>query len=256
MLTILPQFTACATWVMAISLLLSGMAMLIVMLIAWHYVFNFNVAGESWSIDAGLAVLSFILSKVWMASVLQMVTLYNGVGGGAVSALAAMRMFGNQAVGTTGLVLMLTGALVGSVSLSGSLIAWTRLNGMIKNPLRIRGQQSFGLAVLIVGLALGATIVLTAGGDAGQLIATPGLIYGLLGCALLFGALITLPIHQAQIPLAIYSFNAITGLAIGLEGFVMRSPTLMIAGAFIGTTRVLLTLPMTRWARLEASGRG
>jgi len=187
---------------------------------------------------------------------LQMVALYNSIGGGAASAVAAAGMSGGKAEGIGRLVVMLIGALIGAASMSGSLIAWTKLNGIIEKPLRVIGQQALSLTVIVAAVAIGGYIVLTAQGGTDRLIATPGLIYWLLGCALLFGALITLPIGRAQMPVVIYTCNAFTGLAVGLEGFVLRSPTLMIVGMVIGSARAFLTLLMASgWNEAEETGR-
>ena len=78
-----------------------------------------------------------------MTSMPQMVAIYNGMGGGAAGAIAAVELFGDKADGVTQLAVTLIGALIGAVSLSGSLIAWAKLDGVIKKPLRVRGQQAF-----------------------------------------------------------------------------------------------------------------
>ena len=74
--------------------------------------------------------------KVAMTAMPQMVALYNGMGGGAAGAIAAVELFGNKTQGATQLIMTLLGALIGAVSLSGSLIAWAKLDGVIKKPLR------------------------------------------------------------------------------------------------------------------------
>ena len=95
-----------------------------------------------------------------MTAMPQMVAIYNGMGGGAAGAIAAVELFGNKAPGTTQLVVTLLGALIGSISLSGSLIAWAKLQGVIKKPLRIRGQQYFNILVLLGTLAVAGYLVL------------------------------------------------------------------------------------------------
>ena len=70
----------------------------------------------------------------------------------------------------------------------------------------------------------------------------------LFACGLIFGALMTLRMRGAQMPVMISIYNVVTGLAVGLEGFVLRSPALMIAGVAVSTARMVLTLQMTkRW---------
>ena len=93
------------------------------------------------------------------------------MGGGAAGAIAAVELFGNKAPGTTQLVVTLFGALIGAVSLSGSLIAWAKLQGVIKKPLRVRGQQYFNILVLLGTLAVAGYLVYVAQGASSQLLA-------------------------------------------------------------------------------------
>ena len=74
----------------------------------------------------------------------------------------------------------------------------------------------------------------------------PQLIYLFFGCALVFGILMTLPIGGADMPVVISIYNAFTGLAVGLEGFVLQNPALMIAGMVVGAAGMLLTLLMAK----------
>jgi NAD(P) transhydrogenase subunit beta len=246
MLSMIPGFTIGATDLMTLSLLMSGLGMLIVILASSVYMFSVNTAGISNAVDAGIAVFAFVVSKLWMTSMLQMTALYNGIGGGAVGAFAAMELSGNRAAGPTRLGVTLIGALIGVVSLSASLIAWAKLNGLIVRPLRVKGQQAFSVAVMVTAFAIGSYIVCTAPSDADPLGGMPWSMYVLFACGLIFGALMTLRMRGAQMPMMISIYNAITGLAVGLEGFVLRSPTLMIAGMAIGTARMVLTLQMTK----------
>ncbi len=95
----------------------------------------------------------------------QMVALYNGMGGGAAGAIAAVELFGGKAQGLTALVVTLLGALIGAVSLSGSLIAWAKLDGVINKPLRVKGQQVANGLVLLATLAVGGYIVVSSAGE-------------------------------------------------------------------------------------------
>ncbi len=174
----------------------------------------------------------------------QMVAIYNGMGGGAAGAIAAVELLGHKGPGTTQLVVTLLGALIGSISLSGSLIAWAKLEGVLKKPLRIRGQQYFNIFFLLGTLAVAAYLVYVLQGASDQLLPTPQLIYLFFGCALIYGILMTLPIGGADMPVVISIYNAATGLAVGLEGFVLANPALMIAGMVVGAAGTLLTLLM------------
>jgi len=77
----------------------------------------------------------------------------------AAAAIAAVELFGNKADGVTQLVVTLLGALIGAVSLSGSMIAWAKLDEILKKPLRFHGQQIFNGLVALATLAIGGYIV-------------------------------------------------------------------------------------------------
>ncbi len=238
------------------GILVAGVGMLVAVLVSFLYVFDVSAAAKPHlMVNLGLAVLALILGggvawwggkKVAMTAMPQMVAIYNGMGGGAAGAIAAVELFGNKADGVTQLVVTLTGALIGAVSLSGSLIAWAKLDGVIHKPLRVRGQQLLNGAILLATLALGAYIVFAAQSGTDPLITMPRLIYLFFGFALLYGVLMTLPIGGADMPVVISIYNAFTGLAVGLEGFVLQNPALMIAGMVVGAAGTLLTLLMAR----------
>jgi NAD(P) transhydrogenase subunit beta len=188
----------------------------------------------------------FIGKKVAMTAMPQMVALFNGMGGGAAGAIAAVVLFGNKAKGTTELIVTLVGALIGAVSLSGSLVAWAKLDGKIKKPFRIRGQQFLNGAVMLITVAVGAYLVTVTITGETPLIAMDRLIELYFGCAFIFGILMTLPIGGADMPVVISIYNAFTGLAVGLEGFVLQNPALMIAGMVVGAAGSLLTTLMAK----------
>jgi len=252
MLTMIPHFATGATGLMAIFLLMSALGMLILVLVGLLYVATLNWAGTSRMMDFGLAAFAFVIGKLWMTSMLPMVALSNGIGGGAAGAFAAVELFADKAAGSDLRAVTLIGALIGAASLSGSLIAWARLKGIIGKPSRTRGRQALGLAAIATALVVGGGLIIltagifTAGGGADRLIAAPGWISLLLGCALLAGALMTFPVGTARMPGMISIYNGLTGIAIGLEGFALRSPTLIIAGMVVGAARMVCTLPMAR----------
>ena len=238
------------------GIFVAGLGMLVAILASFLYVFGVSAATRPYlTANIGLAVVALGLGggaswwsgrKVAMTSMPQMVALYNAMGGGAAGAIAAIELLGNKAQGATQLVVTLIGALIGAVSLSGSLVAWAKLDGVINKPLRVKGQQFFNGLVMLVTLSIGAYIAFVATGDADRLTAMPGLIYLFFGCALLFGILMTLPIGGADMPVVISIFNAFTGLAVGFEGFVLQNPALMIAGMVVGAAGLLLTLLMAK----------
>ena len=209
-----------------------------------HLVVNIGLALVALALGGGLAWWSG--RTVAMTSMPQMVALYNGAGGGAAGAIAAVELLGDKAHGTTALVVTLLGALIGAVSLSGSLIAWAKLDGVIDKPLRMKGQQALNAAVLLATVAVGAWIVAETLAPAATVLSLPAGIAVFFGLALALGVLMTLPIGGADMPVVISIFNAFTGLAVGLEGFVLQNPALMIAGMVVGAAGLLLTLLMAR----------
>ena len=238
------------------GIMVAGVGMLVAVLASFLYAFDVSATAKPHlMVNLGLAIIALMLGgglawwsgkKVAMTSMPQMVALYNGMGGGAAGAIAAVELFGNKADGATQLVVTLIGALIGAVSLSGSLIAWAKLDRVIKKPLRVGGQQAFNGLIALATLGVGGYIVFVTEFGVTPLIAMANLIYLFFGCALAFGVLMTLPIGGADMPVVISIYNAFTGLAVGLEGFVLQNPALMIAGMVVGAAGMLLTLLMAK----------
>jgi NAD(P) transhydrogenase subunit beta len=181
--------------------------------------------------------------SVKMTAMPQMVALFNGVGGGAV-ALIALAEFHNLTplpgeLPAEESVTILLSALIGSISFSGSLIAFAKLQELLSGrPIVYPGQQFVNGAVLLTALALGGAIVAGAEGDA--------LVVALIAAALLFGVLFVLPIGGADMPVVISLLNAFTGLAAAAAGFLLHNNVLIVAGALVGASGTLLTLLMGR----------
>ena len=176
--------------------------------------------------------------KVAMTDMPQMIALYNGMGGGAAAAIAAVELFSGEDHGITFAVLAVLGGLIGAVSFSGSLIAFAKLQGLMKRTIRFGGQQIVNLLLLFATVALGGWIVATHGSLE---IVT---VFFLL--ALLLGITMTLPIGGADMPVVISLYNALTGLAVAFEGFVLQNAAMIIAGTVVGAAGTLLTQLMAK----------
>jgi H+-translocating NAD(P) transhydrogenase subunit beta len=234
----------------------AGLGMAAAVLASFLYVFTVGAAAKPHlAVNSGLAVVALSIGggvawwtgkKVALTAMPQLVALLNGMGGGAAGAIAAVELFGNKTQGVTQLVVALIGALIGAVSLSGSLIAWAKLDGVLKRPLRVTGQHIFNAVLLLATVAVGGYFIVAASSGLEPLIAKPHLIELFFGCALILGVLTTLPIGGADMPVVISIYNAFTGLAVGLEGFVLQIPALMIAGMVVGASGLLLTLLMAK----------
>jgi NAD(P) transhydrogenase subunit beta len=234
----------------------AGVGMLAAVLASFLYVFTVDAAAKPHlMVNLGLAAAALLIGaggawwsgkKVAITAMPQAVALFNGMGGGAAGAIAAVELFCNRAHGATQLIVTLLGALIGSVSLSGSIIAWAKLDQILKKPLQVPGLQVFNGLVLLVAVAVAGYLVFTVVGGSTPLLTRAELIEIFFGIALIYGILMTLPIGGADMPVVISVYNAFTGLAVGLEGFVLHNPALMIAGMLVGAAGLLLTVLMAQ----------
>ena len=177
--------------------------------------------------------------KVKMTDMPQMVAIYNGMGGGAAAAIAAIEFARGEAHSLVTLTLGALGALIGSVSFTGSCIAFAKLQGLLDKPYRLPAQNAVNVVLALVAVMLGAIMVSMAP-------AHPPLILLFFAVALVLGVIVTLPIGGADMPVVISLFNAFTGLAVGFEGYVQGNPALIIAGIVVGAAGTLLTQLMAK----------
>ncbi|MDE2140022.1 MAG: NAD(P)(+) transhydrogenase (Re/Si-specific) subunit beta [Gammaproteobacteria bacterium] len=175
-----------------------------------------------------------------MTAMPQMVALYNGMGGGAAAAIACQELIRGKPFATAEVVLTVIGAIIGAVSFSGSLIAFAKLQGLIKKSLRYRVQQYVNALLLAVTVALGIWIMVVHGNPAWYIV-LPFFVV-----ALAFGILVTLPIGGADMPVVISLYNACTGLAVAFEGFALQNAAMIIAGMLVGAAGTLLTQLMAK----------
>lgn len=195
-----------------------------------------NVALIVIAIASSVGIAWVTGKKVAMTDMPQMIALYNGMGGGAAGAISAVVLFGGGEHTPTHMILAVAGAIIGTVSFSGSIIAWAKLDGRIKGVLRFKGIQAFNGLLFLTTAALGAYIALWHGGQ-------PAMI-AFFALALIFGVMMTLPIGGADMPVVISLYNAFTGLAVAFEGFVIGNPAMIIAGTIVGSAGSLLTALM------------
>jgi H+-translocating NAD(P) transhydrogenase subunit beta len=232
------------------GIVLAGIGMLVAVLASFGYLAGVEAAARAHRLaNLGLALLALAIGIGWawrsgkrvaITARPQMVALYNGMGGGAAAAVAAVELTGTRADGALQLGVTMLGALIGSISLAGSVIAWAKLDGRMNSAWRFKGQSFLNAAVLLATVILGGLVLSGVDGSG-----TVGLALFFLG-ALAFGVLMTLPIGGADMPVVISLYNAFTGLAVGLEGFALQNPALMIAGMVVGSAGTLLTMLMAK----------
>lgn len=216
------------------------------------------------AIGVGAAWVS--AKKVAITDMPQMVALYNGMGGGSAAAIgavellryafivhrdtsnwseAAVAQLAARAPGATTLALAVIGSAIGAVSLSGSVIAWAKLDGRLDRRVTFPGQQLFNLGVALAVVALGVWAAVSL---------SPLAIVAFFVAALALGVLMTLPIGGADMPVVISLYNAFTGLAVSFEGYVLGNEALIIAGMMVGAAGILLTRLMAKAMNRPVSG--
>jgi NAD(P) transhydrogenase subunit beta len=198
-------------------------------------------------IFGGIAIGTIIgwltAKKVQMTKMPELVSMFNGMGG-ACAALISLIEFnhlthtdtGNASIGT--LIAIIAGLIIGSVSFSGSVIAYLKLNGTMNKPVRLPSYNIINTFVMIGVLAFGGYIAFTGGNMM--------LVYLLFVVALVYGILFTLPIGGADMPVVISLLNSFTGLAAAFGGFLYDNKIMLTGGILVGSAGTLLTLVMCK----------
>ncbi len=217
----------------------AGMLLATAVTLAFTDASPFNLMLVIGAIAVGGIVAWVSGKRVAMTDMPQMIALYNGMGGGAAAAIAAVELYRGSEHSLVHLAMATIGGFIGSVSFSGSLIAFAKLQGLITKSVRFRGQKVLNLAILLITAALGVMVV--SGAEAGLPIVSLFFVF-----ALLLGIAMTLPIGGADMPVVISLYNALTGLAVGFEGFVLDNAAMIIAGTVVGAAGTLLTQLMAK----------
>jgi NAD(P) transhydrogenase subunit beta len=222
---------------------IGAVGMLLAIVVTWV-----KVGGTSW----WALVLGMLLGggfgavaarRVKMTAMPQMVALFNGVGGGAAALIALAEL--HRILPEPGrpkldidTAIVLSG-LIGAISFAGSMVAFAKLQELIKGrPITYPGQKVVNLALLAACLAVG--IALVAG------VQDQWLLWLVVAGGALFGVLFVLPIGGADMPVVISLLNAFTGLAVAVGGFELENNVLIVSGMLVGASGTLLTMLMGR----------
>ena len=217
------------------------------MLLAIIVTFAQNEVVSYWEIAVGMAVGgtfgAVAARKVHMTAMPQMVALFNGVGGGA-AALISLAEFHLHAPDPGTLqwdisTAIMLSAIIGSISFSGSLVAFAKLQELIRGRPIVYPLQQPTNALVFAGV-LAAGIAIAAGAE------QQWLIWALIGGSALFGVLFVLPIGGADMPVVISLLNAFTGLAAAATGFELENNVLIVSGMLVGASGTFLTIMMGR----------
>lgn len=224
----------------------------------------------------------FAAKNVKMTAMPEMVSLFNGMGG-ACALLISVSEFkhiihnsfffegakgipgfylSEQSIGHLDIFIMIAGLVIGSVSFAGSVMAWGKLNGKIKD-FTFKGQTYINLIILILLIIYSCLIIkilplkiseigYTLPIENGHYIQTAFyessvyLFYGLIPLALLYGVLFVMPIGGADMPVVISLLNSFTGIAAACGGFMYNNKAMLTGGILVGAAGTLLTLLMCK----------
>ena len=183
----------------------------------------------------GSAIGAFAAKKVQMTEMPEMVALFNGLGGAASTLVASAEFFrGGADPQTTVLATICLSVLIGTITLSGSLIAFAKLKGIMKGaPITYRGQHVINGLMVTAVLTLGVMLVLNPSNWI--------LLIAILGLATILGVTSVIPIGGADMPVVISLLNSYSGLAAAATGFVISNNVLIISGALVGASGLILT---------------
>jgi len=205
----------------------------------------------NWNLNCTLMVVGILIGlalgaigaySVKMTAMPQMVAAFNGLGGGSaalVASLEFLRRAQSHEITTFVAVTMLFATLIGSLSFSGSIIAFLKLEGKFEKPHTFPGQNF--LNGLILAVILGLCAYLTGWATTNT---TAFMVMFLL--ALVFGIAMVMPIGGADMPVVISLLNSFTGLAVAADGFTINNLSMIVAGTLVGSSGTLLTLLMCK----------
>jgi NAD(P) transhydrogenase subunit beta len=209
---------------------------------------EFHGSGTVWLIIVGVVIGTAIgvpaARNVRMTAMPQMVALFNGVGGGAVALIAWVEYrhhFGGDWI-LRSEIFELFGAIVGSISFWGSLVAFGKLQEILPGrPIKLPGANQTILNIALFVVCLVSAIVLAAGTHSEALF-----ILGILIASAILGLLVVLPIGGADMPVVISLLNAFTGLSAAATGVALSNPVMIVAGMIVGASGTILTNLMAK----------
>ena len=190
------------------------------------------------AIVIGTIIGWLVAKKVDMTKMPELVSIFNGMGG-ASAALIGLIEFHHYIGDQLSILTIIAGMIIGSVSFSGSMIAWAKLNGTLNKPIRLPKYNLLNNVFLVALFAFGAYIIFS--GTDSQLY-----LYILFFAALLYGVMFVLPIGGADMPVVISLLNSFTGLAAAFGGFLYGNMVMLTGGILVGSAGTILTLAMCK----------
>jgi H+-translocating NAD(P) transhydrogenase subunit beta len=191
------------------------------------------------TIAAASAAGAFIARTIRMTAVPQLVSFFNATGG-AASALVALIEFSNPGSGSAIMVTLL-GLFFGSISFSGSMIAYGKLDGKVGDI--FAGFMKYVNLIMLAAI-IAIIIYILAGGASFEV--NRMLVYALLILSLIYGITFVMPIGGADMPVVISLLNSFTGIAAAMAGFIYNNQAMILGGIFVGSAGTILTVLMCK----------
>ena len=213
---------------------IASFGMLIAVVATLIYFGDIDFTQVAMGIAIGTVIGVLFAVKVEMTQMPQMVAIFNGLGGGASALVAAAEFLSTGTTATFTVSTIVISVFIGTLTLSGSFIAFGKLQGFISGqPIVFPGQQIvngiLGVALLVVGI-----MTVLEPSDMNRFILTI-VISAILGVSL------TVPIGGADMPVIISLLNSYSGIAAAATGFVLMNNGLIIAGSLVGASGIILT---------------
>ena len=213
----------------------------------------------------GTIVGTVAARRVKMTAMPEMVSLFNGMGGACamlISVLEFKHIVDHAPETSAGffaipaevshmhILIIIAGLVIGSISFAGSMVAWGKLNGSVKDFV-FKGQQYVNLALLILLLAGSAYFIFTtptvdASGVAGVTASHTYFFYAIAALSLIYGVMFVFPIGGADMPVVISLLNSFTGVAAACGGFLYENQVMLTGGILVGAAGTLLTILMCK----------
>ncbi len=195
------------------------------------------------AIGVGTVIGWMTAKKVQMTKMPELVSVFNGMGGACAALISLIELnhvYHSGTIGTTTgtMIAIIAGLIIGSISFSGSIIAFLKLNGTMNKPIRLPKYNIVNTLVMISVFAYGGYLVATGGNMMHA--------YLLFSAALIYGVLFTIPIGGADMPVVISLLNSFTGLAAAFGGFLYDNKVMLTGGILVGSAGTLLTLVMCK----------
>jgi NAD(P) transhydrogenase subunit beta len=196
------------------------------------------------AIAVGSVLGTLTARRVQMTAMPEMVSLFNGMGGACAALIGLieyLRLSSGSELFESGMALaIVSGLVIGSVSLSGSIVAFLKLNGRLAKPIRLPKYNIINSAALGVLVIIGAVLVI------GPADGKEPILTLLFLASLAYGVLFVLPIGGADMPVVISLLNSFTGVAAACGGFLYGNQVMLTGGILVGSAGTLLTVVMCK----------